>query len=232
MIIKPHSTKAELAARKRAATRGEKVHPSESVKLGLVRHGITQFNVDRLYTGCENIDVLPEGLLQAAAAGVAVAKFLSGQGLTGNEPTIGWYMSALWRAQHTMLTLRHAAGLVPLQGVQIVPEFNERDSGVDTGTPVRHGLSVHYVHEGGESLVQAHERAITALTQVISATRPTTTRSGSSKILFLAAHERLLQGVICELIHGHLGEEAKAISVPNAKPIFVIRDESGWHIEQ
>ena len=129
----------------------------------LVRHGATEWNIDKRAQGMADIPLTQKGKEEAQLAREQLA----------NVPLDAVYSSDLSRAFETARTIAASHGLE----VQTDPDFREIDQGEWTGLPVDEikerwpdmwGPARHYsTRPGGESPMQVRERALAGLRRVI-----------------------------------------------------------------
>ncbi|HND33235.1 MAG TPA: histidine phosphatase family protein [Myxococcota bacterium] len=153
------------------------------MKLLLVRHGQTRFNLERRFLGRTDLELDEEGCRQASL----LAEVYRGQGRV--------YSSPLRRAMQT------AAGL----GSPIaVPGLMEMDMGELEGLSREEmedrfpGLlstwfddPTHFRPPGGETLAETQERGWQALQEILE--------DGSEEVKVVVTHQLLLAGVLCRL---------------------------------
>ena len=131
----------------------------------LVRHGATEWNIDKRAQGMADIPLTQKGKEEAQLAREQLA----------NVPLDAVYSSDLSRAYETARTIAASHGLE----VKTDPDFREIDQGEWTGLPVDEikerwpdmwGPARHYsTRPGGESPMQVRERALAGLRRVIEA---------------------------------------------------------------
>ena len=131
----------------------------------LVRHGATDWNIDKRAQGTADIPLAEAGRLQA----VHTANELEGFDVDAV------YSSDLQRARDTALAIAARHGLEVIED----PDFREIDQGEWTGLPVDEikrrwpemwGPARHYnTRPGGESPQQVRARALAALRRVLDA---------------------------------------------------------------
>jgi broad specificity phosphatase PhoE len=131
----------------------------------LVRHGATEWNINKRAQGIADIPLTQKGKEEAQLAREQL----------GNVPVDAVYSSDLSRAYETARTIAASHGLE----VQTDPAFREIDQGEWTGLPVGEikerwpdlwGPARHYsTRPGGESPMQVRQRALAGLRRVIEA---------------------------------------------------------------
>ena len=131
----------------------------------LVRHGATEWNINKRAQGMADIPLTQKGKEEAQLAREQL----------GNVPVDAVYSSDLSRAYETARTIAASHGLE----VQADPAFREIDQGEWTGLPVAEirerwpdlwGPARHYsTRPGGESPMQVRQRALAGLRRVIEA---------------------------------------------------------------
>lgn len=175
-----------------------------SPRIALVRHGVTQWNNDRLMQGNSDIPLMPEGYEQARDAGRLLAELGGWQRLVA---------SPLIRAQQT------AAEIAPFLGVDEVgsdPDLTERDFGD------AEGMSVVRAHQIWPDTVFAN-----------SEPAERTARRGAEAIIrwseqpgvVLVAHGTLIRLAVEKLINGAFTR------LPNAAVVLVRRAGDTWSAE-
>lgn len=135
-------------------------------KVFLVRHGATDWNINKRAQGQADIPLDDKGRLQALDVAKELATF----------DIKGVYSSDLQRAYDTAEPIAHAHGLE----VVTDPDFREIDQGEWTGLPVAEierkwpelwGTARHYnARPGGESPQQVRARALRGLRRAIEST--------------------------------------------------------------
>jgi len=128
-------------------------------KLYYVRHGLSQANVDNVWTGQSETELTKEGIKQASARGRDMNKNAIKVDLIISSP--------LSRALHTARLIAKEIGY-PENKIEINPLFVERNYGIFENTPVEDFFSEHTIKdmdqmEGAESMEDLHERAKKAL---------------------------------------------------------------------
>jgi broad specificity phosphatase PhoE len=197
--------------------------------LVLTRHGKTEYNERDLYTGWADIPVLPEGLEQAQEAGKVIRRFFGEiQVVDGHDRRISWATSPLQRARVTGEEAIVGAGLdLPQIELSQDPDLRERNTGSDTGTPVRRNVRVDYVHpgEGGESLSGAAQRTLRAISKARTRAEAIEV-SGHRlvKVTMCFGHERIFAGAAYLLTTGEYTDESSGIHVPNARPLVLVKE--------
>lgn len=131
----------------------------------LVRHGATEWNVDKRAQGTADIPLNEAGRLQALHAAKELAEL----------PIDAVFSSDLQRAQDTAIAIAEVHGL----GVTTDPDLREIDQGEWTGLPVDEikrrwpemwGPARHFnARPGGESPSQVRARALAGLRRVVEA---------------------------------------------------------------
>lgn len=153
------------------------------MKLLLVRHGQTRFNVERRFLGRTDLDLDEEGCRQA----FFLSQIYRGQGRV--------YSSPLRRATHT------AEGLgSPI----LVPGLMEMDMGELEGLSREEmearfpGLlttwfedPTHFRPPGGETLAETQERGWQALQAILG--------EGTEDVAVVVTHQLILAGILCRL---------------------------------
>ncbi|MGH2752832.1 MAG: histidine phosphatase family protein [Actinomycetota bacterium] len=134
-------------------------------RIYLVRHGATQWNIDKRAQGTADIPLTPKGMEEAQIAREALA----------NIPMEAVYSSDLVRAVETARPIAAAHGLE----VDTDPDFREIDQGEWTGLtveeirerwPDRWGPARHYSpRPGGEAPDDVRRRALAGLKRVVEA---------------------------------------------------------------
>src|SRR5204863_9401826 len=109
----------------------------------------------------------PEGLVQARKAGEVIRRFFEEiQVPDGHDRRVSWVTSPLQRARTTAEEAIDGARF-DLSQIELRedPDLRERNTGSDTGTPVRRNVQAGYVHpgEGGERLSGAGRRTLPAI---------------------------------------------------------------------
>jgi probable phosphoglycerate mutase len=95
---------------------------SPGVTLYFARHGQTQANLEKRFSGKKETPLTPQGRAQAREIGQVLKREL------GAAPAIDWVSSPLQRARTTMEIVRGELGL-PADGYRIEPRIQEIDLG-------------------------------------------------------------------------------------------------------
>ncbi|MFY0254189.1 2,3-bisphosphoglycerate-dependent phosphoglycerate mutase [Chitinophaga sp. 30R24] len=132
------------------------------MKLFLVRHGQSQWNLENRFTGWKDIDITEKGRAEARQAGIQ---------LRGEEIDVA-FTSTLLRAQHTLYIILEECGLTKIPVIRD-KALNERSYGDLEGlnkadTAVKYGeeqvhiwrRSFDVAPPGGESLKDTYNRVI------------------------------------------------------------------------
>ncbi len=170
------------------------------MRLLLVRHGETPWNVTLQYQGQANVPLNPRGLEQARRAAERLV----------NYRPVALYSSDIVRAWQTAELIGQAVKLSP----QALPELREIDVGQWEGlTPEQlyRRFPEHMaeyqrdpartVRLGGESYAQLQARALIALEQIQAAHRP-------GETLIAVSHGGTIRALLCHVIGldlGHFG---------------------------
>lgn len=175
-----------------------------SLRIALVRHGVTQWNTDRLMQGSSDIPLMPEGYEQARDAGRLLAELGGWQRLVA---------SPLVRAQQT------AAEIAPLLGVGEVgsdPDLAERDFGDAEGMSVvrAHQIWPDTVFANSEPAEQTARRGAEAIL-----------RWSEHPGVVLVAHGTLIRLAVGRLIDGEFPR------LPNAAVVLMRHDGDSWSAE-
>jgi len=172
----------------------------------LLRHGETLWNIEGRIQGHRDSPLSAEGEAQAEALAARLA---------AERPDV-LYVSDLGRARQTMAPIARATGLVP----QVDPSLRERCYGVFEGRtwpeierdfPEQYAESLTGVPsakaDGGESMLEFHDRAVGALTRIADA-------SGDDKVVIVA------HGGVLGMLYRHIMniplEAPRKYAMPNA----------------
>ncbi len=192
------------------------------MKLFLVRHGQSQWNLENRFTGWENPDLTEKGKEEARQAGI----FLK------NETIDLAFTSVLQRAQHTLAIILKEIGKTDLPIIKD-QALNERDYGDLTGQnkkELAEKVGAEQVHiwrrsyavapPGGESLKDTCERVI----PYYEATILPALKKG--KNILIAAHGNSLRALVKHL-ENLSGEEIVKREIATGEPIVYELDETG-----
>ena len=192
--------------------------------LVLVRHGQSEWNLKNLFTGWRDINLTPQGIEEAHAAGRA----LKAEGFRFGV----CFTSVLVRAQRTLDIMLDELGQTDLP-TERDQALNERDYGDLTGLnkdDARKRWGAEQVHvwrrsydvppPGGESLKDTAARTLPyykakILPEVLA-----------GKSVLVAAHGNSLRSIIME-IEGLCGEEIVRRELETGKPIIYELDDKG-----
>lgn len=165
----------------RPARQGER---SDMMKLLLVRHGQTRFNVERRFLGRTDAELDEEGCKQA----ICLAQVYGGQRRVFSSP--------LRRAMQTALGLGDP---IPVPGLMEMDmgeleglcreEMDERFPGL---LATWFQDPTHFRPPGGETLAETQERGWRALQDILS-------EGGEEEMKVVVTHQLLLAGVLCRL---------------------------------
>ncbi|MGO1973573.1 MAG: histidine phosphatase family protein [Propionibacteriaceae bacterium] len=175
-----------------------------SHRIALVRHGVTQWNNDRLMQGSSDIPMLPEGYEQARGAGKVLAE------LGGWERLVA---SPLGRARAT------ATEIAPFLGIDDVatdPDLTERNFGEAEGMAVERASQAwpDKAFTGAETEDETARRGAASIT-----------RWSEHPGVVLVAHGTLIRLAVGRLIDGEFPR------LPNAAVVLVQRDGDTWSAE-
>lgn len=184
------------------------------MKLILVRHGQSQYNLENRFTGLADPDLTPKGIAEAHETGK----------LLKNQKIETAFVSQLIRAKHTLDIILEEIGIARVEIIE-TKELNPRDYGKLTGLNKAESakkFGEEQVHiwrrsfdvppPGGESLEQTNNRIVPYFKTAIE---PLLGR----KNVLLVAHGNTLRALIMYLENLN-SEEIKKREVPNAKPII------------
>jgi 2,3-bisphosphoglycerate-dependent phosphoglycerate mutase len=172
----------------------------------LLRHGETLWNIEGRIQGHGDSPLSAEGLAQADALARRLAA----------ERPDALYTSDLGRARQTMEPIARATGLAP----RIDPDLRERCYGVFEGRTwpeierdfpqeyAQHlGGSPQVRAQGGESMLEFHDRAVGALTRIAE-------RAAGGKVVIVA------HGGVLGMLYRHIAsiplEAPRTYAMPNA----------------
>ena len=196
--------------------------------LVLVRHGQSEWNALKVFSGQGNPELTPKGIEEARNAG-----------RTLNSHAIRFdlaYSSGLIRARKTLDLILEENGQSHLQVIED-KLFNERAYGELTGIPIeqacqQHGAeqvhqwrnSLHAVPPGGESLEMTANRAHDVfrhrvLPQLVS-----------GKNIIIASHRNTMRGLISKICKLK-PEETEGMHIGTAQPLF-FQVDSAAEIQQ
>ncbi|WP_223580794.1 2,3-bisphosphoglycerate-dependent phosphoglycerate mutase [Sphingobacterium sp. GVS05A] len=167
------------------------------VKLFLVRHGQSQWNLENRFTGWQNIDITVLGQQEARQAGKALM----------NEPIDLAFTSTLIRAQHTLEIILNEIGK-PNIPIIVDAALNERSYGNLEGlnkdeTAEKYGVEQVHIWRrsfdvappGGESLKDTYNRVIPYFENFIQP------ELDAGKNVLIVAHGNSLRALIMYLEH-------------------------------
>lgn len=184
------------------------------MKLILVRHGQSQWNLENRFTGWENPDITEKGIQEAKDAGE----------LLKNEKIDVFYTSALKRAQHTLDIILDT---MDIQNVVITRNqaLNERDYGDLTGLnkkELTEKVGTEQVHiwrrsydvqpPGGESLKDTCDRVIPYYESEI------VPKLKAGKSVLIVAHGNSLRALVMH-VEGLSPEEILKREIGTGQPI-------------
>lgn len=167
------------------------------VKLFLVRHGQSQWNLENRFTGWQNIDITVLGQQEAREAGKALM----------NESIDIAFTSTLVRAQHTLQIILNEIGK-PNIPIIVDAALNERSYGNLEGlnkdeTAEKYGVEQVHIWRrsfdvappGGESLKDTYDRVIPYFENFIQP------ELDAGKNVLIVAHGNSLRALIMYLEH-------------------------------
>ncbi len=167
------------------------------VKLFLVRHGQSQWNLENRFTGWQNIDITALGQQEARQAGKALM----------NESIDIAFTSTLIRAQHTLQIILEEIGK-PNIPIIVDAALNERSYGNLEGlnkdeTAEKYGVEQVHIWRrsfdvappGGESLKDTYDRVIPYFENFIQP------ELDAGKNVLIVAHGNSLRALIMYLEH-------------------------------
>jgi len=167
------------------------------VKLFLVRHGQSQWNLENCFTGWQNIDITALGQQEARQAGKALT----------NESIDIAFTSTLIRAQHTLQIILDEIGK-PNIPIVVDAALNERSYGNLEGlnkdeTAEKYGAEQVHIWRrsfdvappGGESLKDTYDRVIPYFENFIQP------ELDAGKNVLMVAHGNSLRALIMYLEH-------------------------------
>lgn len=191
----------------------------------LVRHGATEWNVDKRAQGQEDIPLTDKGRLQALDVAARLSEF----------DISAVYSSDLERAVHT------AKPIADLNGLQVLvdPAFREIDQGEWTGLPVDEiargwpelwGPARHYTaRPGGESPQSVRRRALEGLARAV--------RANPSGAIVVVSHGGTIRWLCAEAMGYDDRRSARLRGVGNGGIVLIqaeIRDHelAVWGLER
>ena len=192
--------------------------------LVLVRHGQSEWNLKNIFTGWQDINLSPQGVKEAHAAGQKIKAL----GIKFDQA----FTSDLARAQKTLEII-----LEELNDLSLPTErdeaLNERDYGDLTGQnkdEAREKFGAEQVHiwrrsydvapPGGESLKDTAARTLPYFeTKIMSAVK-------SGKNILVSAHGNSLRAVVMQL-DKLSPEEVVKLEIPTGVPIIYEKDAAG-----
>lgn len=190
------------------------------MKLFLVRHGQSQWNLENRFTGWQDVDISPLGREEACKAGRALR----------NEKIDMAFTSRLIRAQHTLDIMLLEAGLTNIPVIQD-SALNERSYGDLEGlnkaeTAKKYGVEQVYIWRrsfnipppGGESLQDTYNRVVPYFETQI---RPEIMKG---KNILIVAHGNSLRALIMYL-EGLSPEEILRREIATGVPVTYIFDK-------
>jgi len=184
------------------------------MKLFLVRHGQSQWNLENRFTGWENPDITEKGIEEARKTGEFLKK----------EKIDLFYTSALRRAQHTLDVILDTMNI---KNVVITRNqaLNERDYGELTGLnkkELAEKVGEEQVHiwrrsydvqpPGGESLKDTVERVVPYFEKEILP------QLKAGKNVLIVAHGNSLRALV-KYLENLTGEEILAREIATGEPI-------------
>ena len=189
----------------------------------LVRHGETDWNVERRLQGHTDIDLNPRGLVQATQ----MARALKHMDLQFDV----LYTSDLLRARQTanaieqvfeVTAINHSAlrerHLGALQGLSI----NEAPLAEPELWKIHLDRDLNHSMRGGESIVQFSERIKTALEEIL--------QKHAGKTVLRVSHGGTIEMMYRAASNQSLAAE-KVVSVPNASLNWISHDGSAWAVD-
>ena len=192
-----------------------------TTRICLVRHGETEWNMERRIQGQIDIALNPTGLDQAAAAGHWLRK--AGIGAL--------YSSDLRRAWVTAQAIGAALGLTPVA----VPELRERRYGIFEGLTYDEARArfpegyaafarrdVDYSFDGGESLKEMAAR-VTGKLEEIAAAHPW-------QNVAVVLHGGVLD-IVNHFVRGNPLEMQRDFLIPNAGINWIAAVDGAWSLE-
>ena len=198
-------------------------HPSNPVvtRICFVRHGETDWNVEKRIQGLTDIPLNEKGRAQAVAMAFNA----------GHVSFKALYSSDLVRAVDTARALTEREG----QTVRLLPQLRERNFGIFQGLTAAEGAArypeaykryvdrdLHYDFETGESLLDFAARVGEAVDQMVchhpGETLAAVTHGGVLDILFRKATGRPLSA-------------PRDFKIPNCGLNWFRFDGQGWHLE-
>ena len=190
----------------------------------LVRHGETDWNVERRLQGHTDIDLNPRGLVQAAQ----MARALKHMDLQFDV----LYTSDLLRARQTanaiedlygVTAITHSAlrerHLGALQGLSI----NEAPLAEPELWKIHLDRDLNHAMHGGESIVQFSTRIKTALEEILE--------KHAGKTVLLVSHGGAIEMMYRAASNQSLAAE-KVVSVPNASLNWISHNGSHWAVDR
>ncbi|SFT80425.1 2,3-bisphosphoglycerate-dependent phosphoglycerate mutase [Pseudovibrio denitrificans] len=185
--------------------------------LVLVRHGQSEWNARRVFSGQGNPDLTPKGIEEAKNAGRALKAHAIQFDLA--------YSSALTRARKT---LEHILEEAEQSHLHVIEDklFNERAYGELTGKAIeevcqQHGVeqvhkwrhSLNAVPPGGESLEMTANRALGVFRHRVLP------QLSNGKNILISAHRNTIRGLISKLCNLRQ-EETERLHIGTAQPLF------------
>ena len=192
-----------------------------TTRICLVRHGETEWNMERRIQGQIDVELNATGLNQAAAAG----SWLRTAGITA------LYSSDLRRAWATARVIGAALGLIPVA----VPELRERRYGIFEGLTYDEARArfpdgyaafarrdADYSFDGGESLRQMAARVTGKLEEIATA------HPGRNVAVVL--HGGVLD-IVNHFVRGNPLETPRDFLIPNAGISWITAVDGVWTME-
>lgn len=192
-----------------------------ATRICIIRHGETDWNVDRRIQGHTDIPLNETGRAQALAMAFNAA----------HQRFDAIYSSDLARAQETARVLAQRED----QQVKLLPQLRERHYGIFQGLTAAEGAAQHpaahahylardpdYDFEGGESLRRFAERVSEAIAWLV--------RHHGGQTIAAVSHSGVLD-VVYRRATGRPLSAPRDFAIPNCALNWFRFDGQGWHLE-
>ena len=192
-----------------------------ATRVCIIRHGETDWNVDKRIQGHTDIPLNETGRAQALAMAFNAA----------HQRFHAIYSSDLVRAHETATALAQRED----EAVRLLPQLRERHYGLFQGLTAEEGASLHpaaYAHyvardldydfEGGESLRRFAERVSEAIAWLV--------RHHGGQTIAAVSHSGVLD-VVYRRATGRTLSAPRDFAIPNCALNWFRFDGQGWHLE-
>jgi broad specificity phosphatase PhoE len=175
------------------------------IRLHLIRHAQSEANAAKLVTGSRDVELSPDGRLQAVALGRNLDSYYDFA-----------FCSQLKRSQET-LRLAAESGKVHFGAVVIDSRLNERGLGMLEGQPSRHipqydAGDLSWAPQGGESYLSVAQRVLSFLLDLCEVNKV----KGIEKVL-ISSHVGTMR-ILVGILHGFSDPAAvMRLTFPNAQ---------------